>query len=171
MYRHIGDEQTAEDLSQEVLNRVYTVRKTYAPGARFRTWLYRIARNLSLNRLRYEAYRETASLDDTAGDETPALRSVIADGREPAPSDRLERKELCDRVRAAVLGLPENQRTAVLLLRFEEMSYEQISDAMEITVQATKSLLNRAKENLRRVLAPEIADRIAIDGRSLARKG
>ncbi len=163
MYRQTGDQQLAEDLTQEVLMRMYKARHAYVPAARFRTWLYRIATNLGLNRLRYEEYRAAASLDAPVDTGRGVRPLDPADERMEAPSGRLERGEVCDAVRNAVMALPANQRAAVLLLRFEELSYQEIAEALDLSLQATKSLLNRAKEALRRALAPQIGDVLATE--------
>ena len=171
MFRQIGDQQAAEDLAQEALHRAWAARKTYRPDARFRTWLFRIARNLTLNRIRYDGYRASTSLDAPAQDGDLPLGANLGDGSAPVPSARMEQTELAVRVRSAVDELPESQRTAVILLRFDELSYEEIAATMDLSIQAVKSLLNRAKENLRRALAPEIDRYLTIDDRNLAKRG
>ncbi|HYC78472.1 MAG TPA: sigma-70 family RNA polymerase sigma factor [Planctomycetota bacterium] len=162
MTRQTGDPDRAADLVQETLLRAFRARKTYRPDARFRTWLFRIASNVTLNRIRYDGYRAATSLDAETGAEGVALGARLPDARAPEPSAGLEQGELRDRVRAAVLALPANQRVAVTLLRFHELSYEEIASAMSLSLQAVKSLLNRAKENLRRALAPEIGARLDV---------
>jgi RNA polymerase sigma-70 factor (ECF subfamily) len=154
--KQTGDPDLAGDLAQETLLRVFKSRATYRPDARFRTWLFHIAVNLILNRRRYESYRTTTSLDGASADDGPSLGAQVRDDRSPDPAGALEKAELADRVRRAVAALPSNQRIAVSLLRFHDLSYEEIGRAMNLTVQAVKSLLNRAKENLRRALAADL---------------
>ena len=156
--RQMGHRDLAEDLAQETFLKVYRARKGYRPTARFRTWLLTIATNLSHNRKRYEGHRFHLSLDaapaEGGGDGGP----MIADYRHENPDADLEREELGERVRAAILELPENQRMAVALHRFEGMPYAEIATAMKLTAKAVKSLLNRAKENLRKRLERDIKD-------------
>jgi RNA polymerase sigma-70 factor (ECF subfamily) len=156
-YRYVGDPGAAEDLAQEVFFRVYKARATYRPEAKFTTWLYRIAANLCLNELRdREKYRplpmSSATRDDgeEAGDGHSApLDAGVAD----PPSGAIEREELRRTVNEAVKALPPQQRMAVLLLRWHGCSYQEIAEAMDTTVKAVKSLLSRAKENLKGRLA------------------
>jgi RNA polymerase sigma-70 factor, ECF subfamily len=169
MTRQTGDPDLAGDLVQETLLRVYRARRTYRPDARFRTWMFRIAVNVTLNRYRYEGYRVAASLDDGGGDDESGLGARLADARAADPSHDAERVELQTAVRRAVGRLPLNQRTAVTLLRFHDLSYEEIAAAMDLKVQAVKSLLNRAKENLRRSLSPEIEARLSGPGAHVAK--
>lgn len=154
--KQTGDPDLAGDLAQETLLRVFKSRATYRPDARFRTWLFHIAVNLILNRRRYESYRTTTSLDGASADDGASLGAQVRDDRSPDPAGALEKAELADRVRRAVAELPSNQRIAVSLLRFHDLSYDEIGRAMNLTVQAVKSLLNRAKENLRRALAADV---------------
>jgi RNA polymerase sigma-70 factor (ECF subfamily) len=151
-YRFIGSREDADDLAQEVCLGVYKARQSYRPTARFSTWLYKNTLNLCLNYNRSMRLRRTLSLvgADESGEETPR---DLPDEREGLPFDELERKELQEKVREAVESLPPNQRAAVLLSRFEKLSYKEIADVMDLSVQAVKSLLSRAKENLRYKLA------------------
>ncbi len=158
LFRHAGSQEDAEDLAQEVFAKVYRARGGYAPSARFRTWLLTIATNLCLNRKRYEAYRFHWSLDAPPGDDPAQAAPEVEDGRDDGPVAGVESAEIAERVRRAVGRLPENQRVAVNLLRFEGLAYRDIAGAMQISVQAVKSLLNRAKENLRSMLARDVKD-------------
>ena len=155
-YRQMGHRDLAEDLAQETFLKVYRARDGYRPTARFKTWLLTIATNLSLNRKRYEGHRFHLSLDAPRGEGGGDAGSGIADNRGESPEAALERDELGERVRAAVQGLPNNQRTAVSLHRFEGLSYADIAEVMGLSGKAVKSLLNRAKENLRVRLEREI---------------
>ena len=136
---------------QDVFIKVHGAAATYQPTAKFTTWVYRITVNVCLNRLRARRTRQSVSLDATADGEQ-AAGEVIASGSE-APSARLEREELEGRVREAMERLPESQRTAVLLRRFDELSYEEIAQVMETTVPAVKSLLARARHTLKSLLS------------------
>jgi RNA polymerase sigma-70 factor (ECF subfamily) len=170
LWRQSGNQDDAEDLAQEVLAKVYRARHRYEPAARLRTWLMTIATNLYLNRRRYESHRPHQSLGPVA-DRGDGEGPAIADERASTPDAELETDELRERVRRAVAGLPANQRLAVTLLRFEGLAYVEIAEAMQLSVQAVKSLLNRAKENLREALSREIDDRVAGRRATIAGEG
>ena len=144
VYRYLGDATKAEDLAQDVFVKVYKARMKYEPKAKFSTWLYRIAANHCLNEIR-------------ARKSQPHLAAPINDLlEEPSPVDpdaRLKQVELQEAVKAALNALPENQRMAVLLARYQEMSYEEIAETLGLTLEAVKSVLFRAKENLKLSLA------------------
>jgi len=163
--RHMGDRDLAEDLAQETFLKVYRARKTYRPSARFRTWLLTIATNLMLNTRRYESKRLHVSLEVRDGSSEGDGRSSLMDPRADGPPEASERDEIRRRVRLAVLELPENQRIAVALHRFEGLSYKEVAEVMGTTVKAIKSLLNRAKENLRRRLERDLRAYVTSDGR------
>ncbi len=150
MDRMLQNSSVSDELVQETFLRVYLSRQRYRPSARFSTWLYRIATRLALNYLRDHRHeRRQFSLDepDAATDRKPDLPS-------PQPGqegDMLER-ERCRRIRLCVAALPERQRLAVILHKYQEMDYRAIGDTLQISVNATKSLLFRAYETLRREL-------------------
>ncbi len=155
-HRYLGDPASADDMAQDVFVRVHNARATYRPEAKFTTWLYRIATNLCLNEIRdREKYRPRPAStaggaeDDEAGD---AFGALLDPGTAVPPGDSLEREELRRAVIAAVRALPPQQRMAVLLLRWHSQSYQEIAEALDTTVKAVKSLLSRAKENLRQRL-------------------
>ncbi len=154
--KQVGDPDRASDLVQETLLRVFRNRSSYRPDARFRTWLFHIAVNVILNKRRYDGYRAAVSLDAEPDQEGSSLGARLPDAKAVDPTGSMEQTELAERVRAAVAALPLNQRIAVTLLRFHDLPYEDIARAMELSVQAVKSVLNRAKENLRRALAPDL---------------
>ena len=150
--RFVGNETEAEDLAQEVFLRVYRTRHRYQPKARFSTWLYRIAANISLNALRNRRRRLAISLPLTFdSDETQEGQTSehVRDPRETPPGARLEGDELRERVREAIDKLPETQRMAVVLNKYEDLSYDEIASVMECSTMAVKSLLARARTNLR----------------------
>ena len=149
-YRYVSDRATAEDMVQDVFLRVYGAAAKYHPSAKFTTWVYRITVNVCLNHLRSERTRRSLSLDVDGGDDERA--SDLPEPRHTPPSARLEREELEGKVREAMGNLPETQRTAVLLRRFQELSYEEIAEVMETTVPAVKSLLARARKALKSML-------------------
>jgi RNA polymerase sigma-70 factor (ECF subfamily) len=154
--RMMGDSAAAEDLAQEVFLRVYRARSQYAPSAKFTTWIFRIATNLALNARRDGRYRQLeVSIQEgnyPGGDgETRLLE--IPDSR-PGAEQRLMVRDRNALIRRAVQELPEKQRAAVLLHKYEEMDYDQIAAVLGCSESALKSLLFRAYETLRVKLAP-----------------
>lgn len=154
MFKFVGSLATAEDLAQEAFFKVFKAAPTYEPTARFKTWLLTIAANLCMNRKRWEKRRFHHSLDASGDDDRRPADEVA--GSEAPPSADMERSELRVVVRRAVLSLPESQRLAVILARYHELSYAEIAESMDLTIMAVKSLLNRAKENLRVRLEREL---------------
>jgi len=155
----VSDRDQAEDLAQEVFLRVYRARKSYVPGAKFSTWLFTITNNVAANALRSRTRRREVSLwtsDSSGAVRNPWDRLVQASSGQ-LPARQLDKAEMRDIVRLALTSLNERQRMAVLLSKFEEMSYADIGEAMEMTPQAVKSLLSRARVNLRLVLEPYLA--------------
>jgi RNA polymerase sigma-70 factor (ECF subfamily) len=149
MYRMVGNSATAEDLAQDVLLRVYRSRETYAAEAKFSTWLYRIATNLGLNYLRdtrSERTQVAVSLDEP--DEETGKTVDVAD-RAPSVEQDLMREERMEAIRRHVQALPERQRAAVIMHKYQEMDYREIARVLKMSESATKSLLFRAYEVLR----------------------
>ena len=146
----------AEDLAQEVFMRVYRARKTYKPGAKFSTWLFTIANNVSSNALRKLARSKEIHIQATPSGSFPArpLENMAQDASGLMPARVLDRSEQAEIVEAAIRTLNDRQRLAVLLNRFEHMSYIDIAETMELSTQAVKSLLSRARSNLREALLP-----------------
>lgn len=152
IYRFTGDYYQAEDLTQEVFIRVFKSAKRYRPKAKFKTWLFRIVVNLCLNYRRDRARYRTESLDAPM---TVKDGEVLREVRGPngdIPEVALEEIELKKVVREAIDSLPGNQRLVVIFQRFEEMSYKEISETLDISVSAVESLLFRARHNLRKKL-------------------
>ena len=154
-YRFTRNEGTAEDLTQEVFIKVYYAGASYRPQAKFQTWLYTIAKNTCLNEMRRNQHKDV-SLNETFESEESELKRQVADEKIENPSTGLLRKEVATEVKDAIHSLPENQRTAVILKRYENLSYKNIAKTMNCSVKAVKSLLNRAKENLKEKLSPFI---------------
>lgn len=152
----VGRRDQAEDLAQEVFMRVYRARKRYVAGAKFSTWLYTIANHVAANALRSRSRRPEVNLtlrpNDSGGASALDKMALAASGA--MPTRQVDKAELQDIVRAALAGLNERQRMAVLLSKFEEMSYADIATAMEMSPQAIKSLLSRARVNLKEILEP-----------------
>jgi RNA polymerase sigma-70 factor (ECF subfamily) len=151
-YRFMGDRAEAEDALQEVFLRVFRARERYEPTARFSTWLYRIATNYCLNAVKARRSDRWTSLHAVDGD-GEAFLPEIASEREPAPEERAEQTELAEVVRRAVESLPESQRMAIVLNKYHGQSYQEVAEAMELSVMAVKSLLMRARVNLKERLA------------------
>ena len=152
----VRDRDRAEELAQDVFLRVYRARKTYMPAARFSTWLFTIANNVGSNALRSKARRREVNV---VVDQSGVMVNKPLDDMARAPSGMmptrlLDKAELTEVVRAAIESLNDRQRMALLLAKFEHMSYVDIAGTMGLSVQAVKSLLSRARENLRNLLEP-----------------
>ena len=150
LYRMIQNHAVAEELAQEVFLRVYRSRGTYEPTAKFTTWLFRIATHLALNSLRDgKNERSQERLDDDSSD-MPARQ--VSD-RRPSVEQSMVYQAKLDEIRRAIAALPEKQRAAVLMHKYEEMEYSQIAKVLACSESAVKSLLFRAYETLRARLA------------------
>jgi RNA polymerase sigma-70 factor, ECF subfamily len=158
LYRMVTDSATAEDLAQEVFLRVYRARKRYSPSAKFTTWMFRIATNLALNSVRDNRYRRMqVSLDaPTEEDQTP----LQVPAREKRIDEHMVERDRAEFIHRAIAALPEKQRVAVLLHKYEELDYGEIAKILECSESALKSLLFRAYETLRVQLAPLVAGSI-----------
>src|SRR5215831_13127055 len=167
LFRMVRDTATAEDLAQEVFLRVYRARKQYAPSAKFTTWLFRIATNVALNSVRDTRYqRLSVPLDAPADEERPTAFELPA--RELRVDQKMIERDRMEFIRRAVWSLPEKQRAAVLLHKYEEMDYSEIAKILDCSERALKSLLFRAYETLRVELAPMVgrpAEQNAREGR------
>jgi RNA polymerase sigma-70 factor (ECF subfamily) len=149
MYRMTRNQAVAEELAQEVFLRVFRSRETYRAEARFSTWLYRIATNLGVNHARDTRHERTAStvyLDEPDSD--TGTTPDVAD-QTPGVEASLLRGERMAAIREQVMALPERQRMAVLMHKYEGMDYKQIGDVLKLSESATKSLLFRAYQTLR----------------------
>jgi RNA polymerase sigma-70 factor, ECF subfamily len=145
----VHNEAIAEELAQEVFLRVYRSRESYRAEAKFSTWLYRIATNLAVNHARdtkNERMAQTLELD--APDAESGTMPEVADD-DPNIEQRMLREERMEAIRAQVRALPERQRMAVLMHKYQEMDYRQIGDVLKLSESATKSLLFRAYQTLR----------------------
>lgn len=150
MHHLVGNADEAEDLAQEVFLRVYRIRKKYRPKAKFSTWLFTIANNLALNALRDRRRRPVLPLEVRESGPLPA--GTVAPARDDPPAHGLQQQELADVIRAALDGLNERQRVAIVLNKFEDMNYAEIAEVMGLTTKAVKSLLSRARVRLREAL-------------------
>ena len=150
LYRMVQNQGVAEELAQEVFLRVYRSRESYEPTAKFTTWLFRIATHLALNSLRDGKHRRNEErLDDDSGD-GPARQ--VSDQR-PSVEQKMVHQARLEEIRRAVATLPEKQRAAVLMHKYQEMEYSQIARVLNCSESAIKSLLFRAYETLRARLA------------------
>src|SRR6201994_3790361 len=149
MFRMVHNQAVAEELAQEVFLRVYRSRESYRAEAKFTTWLYRIATNLAVNHARDTRHERSAStiyLD--APDEESGTTPDVADDT-PSVEQSILRDERMAAIRAHVMALPERQRMAVLMHKYQGMDYRQIGDVLKLSESATKSLLFRAYQTLR----------------------
>ena len=149
LFRMVHNEAVAEELAQEVFLRVYRSRESYRAEAKFSTWLYRIATNLAVNHARDTKYERTAqTLELDAPDPESGSTPEVADA-DPNVEQRMLREERMAAIRAQVAALPERQRMAVLMHKYQEMDYRQIGEVLKLSESATKSLLFRAYQTLR----------------------
>ena len=152
----VGRQDMAEDLAQETFLRVFRSRHRYVPGSKFSTWLYTIAHNVASNALRGLSRRREVNLVSREGGESGGnpieIAALAASGLMPAR--QLDKAELREVVKIAIGALNERQRMAVLLNKFEHLSYEEIADVMGMSPSAVKSLLSRARASLRELLDP-----------------
>ena len=152
IYRFLGDPGQVEDLTQEVFLRVYRTSQRYQPMAKFSTWLYRIAANLSFNVLRAKRRGQPVQLEIAYSEDGEPFYRDVPDGRHVPPHDHLDAEELRTKVAEAIDQLPENQKVAIILNKYEQKSYEDIAAILDCSTMAVKSLLSRARSNLRTAL-------------------
>lgn len=155
LFMMMGDRDDAEDLAQEVFLRIYRHRLSYRPEAKFVTWLYHIVRNVGRNALRSRRRRPTLPLGVV-----PELdrEQPLPDAKAEAPSRRLDRHELGAVVRQAMATLQRRQRDALFLQQFEDRSYDEIAHRLALTPKAAKSLLYRARNQMREALSPYVLE-------------
>lgn len=149
MYRMAHNSAAAEDLAQEVFLRVYRSRASYEASAKFTTWLYRIATNLGMNYsrdTRHDRPENTVNLDEP--DEETGQSPDLAD-KTPSVEEEIMQRERLNAIRQKVEALPERQKMAVLMHKYQQMDYKQIAEVLKLSESATKSLLFRAYETLR----------------------
>jgi RNA polymerase sigma-70 factor (ECF subfamily) len=154
MHHLVGNAAEAEDLAQEVFLRVYRSRKKYLARSKFSTWLFTIANNLALNCLRARQRKPVVPLQTAdSGPLGPRPAEQLVQDDHSGPTKRLQQEELTAVVQRALEGLSERQRVAVVLNKFEDMNYMEIAEVMGLTTKAVKSLLSRARMNLRTALS------------------
>jgi RNA polymerase sigma-70 factor (ECF subfamily) len=154
--RFLGQSSRREDLVQEVFIRVLRARERYQPTARFSTWLYRIVFNLATNERARSSSRRHLSLDFTGGqdDGEGSLGERLIDEGATEPAALLENEDVVGAVREAIADLPEQQRMALILAKYDELPYCEIAAILDSSEKAIKSLVHRARTNLRVVLEP-----------------
>ena len=152
--RSLRDETEAEDLAQNVFLQVYKSASRYVSTAKFSTWLFTIARNLCLNEIRRRSRHPTESLDATHPESENQPLHQFEDKKTSSAPESLLQRELEEKIAQALAELPENQRTALLLCRQDELSYEEIAKVLDCSLSATKSLIHRGRETLKQKLKP-----------------
>lgn len=156
----VGRSDLAEDLAQDVFLRIYRVRKRYLPGAKFSTWLFTIVHNVASNALRSLSRRKEVNFVSGPGkvNQADPMETMALAASGLMPARQLDKAELRAVVKVALEQLNERQRTAVVLHKFEQFSYAEIGEIMDLSPSAIKSLLARARSNLRDVLAPYLEE-------------
>ncbi len=152
IYYIISDFHRAEDLAQETFLRVYKSASRYEPRASFKSWLYTIATNLSRNEIRNRARRKTYYLEDMVDENEDVYHSQYMVDTRFQPDILYEKKERQQLIRKTLKQLPENQRLALTLVTYQELSYEEISEILNCSVGAVKSLIHRARQNMKKLL-------------------
>jgi len=147
-FRFTADEVVAEDIAQEVFFRIWEHRKSYAPSARFSTYLYRVTMNQCISEYRLRRRHREVHIQPS---EDSTYFDLPSDA--DSPSRNIEENELAEQVKEAVSALPENQRMALILCKFENLPYAEIAAVMGISLEAVKALLVRARATLRRKLS------------------
>jgi RNA polymerase sigma-70 factor (ECF subfamily) len=151
IYRYIGDRTQAKDLAQEVFIRVWQSAKSYEPKAKFTTWIYRITANLCFNELKSARRKKWFSFNRSDEDDKYIFEETLADSG-PSAEDILLEKERSRQISDALQSLPENQRLALILKRYDDLSYVEIAQVIGCSVPAVESLLVRAKRTLQEKL-------------------
>lgn len=152
--RTVRDETEAEDLAQMVFLQVFKSANRYQRTAKFSTWLFTIARNLCLNEIRRRSRHPAESLDAPHPEMEDQPLHQFEEKKTFSPPETLLHGELEQKIAEAVADLPENQRTAILLCRQEDLSYDDIAEILGCSLSATKSLIHRGRETLKQRLKP-----------------
>jgi len=151
IYRFLGDRTKSQDLAQEVFLRVWQGARDYSPTAKFATWLYRIAANLCLNELKSSRRKRWLQFFHAYTEKQTVGEEDFPNGS-PSPEDSLLARERRRQITTALQSLPENQRMALILKRYDDLTYEEIARILSCSVSAVESLLVRAKKNLQEKL-------------------
>ncbi len=154
VFRTLRDETESEDVAQNVFLQVWKSRDRYERTAKFSTWLFTIARNLCLNEIRRRSRHPAESLEESHAEHDDLPSRQYEDKKIFLPTDNVLQGELAKKIEEALAELPENQRTAILLCRQDELSYEEIAEVLDCSLSATKSLIHRGRETLKEKLKP-----------------
>jgi len=154
VYRMIRDLTEAEDIAQNVFVQVYKSAPRYQVSSKFSTWLFTIARNLCLNEIRRRSRHPAESMDAPHPEQEDQPKHQFEDKKTFGPPDSILHGELEQKIEEGLAELPENQRTAILLCRQDELSYEEIAEVLGCSLSATKSLIHRGRETLKQKLKP-----------------
>ncbi len=154
----VNSQEAAEDLVQEVFLRVFRARKSYQPTAKLTTWIYRIANNVASNAVRDRSRRKEYQIGKMTGPSTTdmGIEHIALAASGAMPGRRIDSNERAIMVQQAIQALGERQRMAMMLSKFEGLCYQDIADTMGLSVKAVKSLLSRARVNLKQLLQPYI---------------
>ena len=154
VFRTLRDETETEDVAQNTFLQVWKSRARYERTAKFSTWLFTIARNLCLNEIRRRSRHPAESLEETHAEHDDQPSRQYEDKKIFLPTETALHGELAQKIEEALAELPENQRTAILLCRQDELSYEEIAEVLDCSLSATKSLIHRGREYLKEKLKP-----------------
>ena len=154
IFSTLRDETESEDVAQNTFVQVWKSRDRYERTAKFSTWLFTIARNLCLNEIRRRSRHPAESLEETHAEHDDQPARQYEDKKMFLPTDNVLHGELAKKIEETLAELPENQRTAILLCRRDEVSYEEIADILGCSLSATKSIIHRGRETLKEKLKP-----------------
>ena len=154
VFRTLRDETETEDVAQNTFLQVWKSRARYERTAKFSTWLFTIARNLCLNEIRRRSRHPAESLEETHPEHDDQPSRQYEDKQIFLPTENALHSELAKKIEEALAELPENQRTAILLCRQDEVSYEEIAEILGCSLSATKSVIHRGRETLKEKLKP-----------------
>ncbi|MCZ6680212.1 MAG: sigma-70 family RNA polymerase sigma factor [Candidatus Poribacteria bacterium] len=152
IYRSISDYHRAEDLAQETFLRVFKSASHYEPKSQFKNWIYLIATNLCRNEIRNRNRRNTAFLDDCVAEDEDVNYSALMQDVSQLPDELYEKKERQLMIQQTINSLPDNQRLALLLVTYQNLRYDEIAEVLNCTVSAVKSLIHRARQNMKKLL-------------------
>ena len=158
-YRFVGNYEEAEDIIQEVFINVYRSRNTYSPKAKFTTWLYTITKNTCLKKLRIKK-NNLISINENIELSKGTVTRQIADVKSPNAAKAMIDYERSQIIKEAINSLPQGQKVVILLRRYDDLAYNEIAEVMKISAKAVKSLLHRARLNLKEKLKKYITEKL-----------
>jgi RNA polymerase sigma-70 factor (ECF subfamily) len=161
-YRFVRNREIAEELAQEVFLRVHDATPTYRPKAKFRTWLYRIATNVCLNEVRRPQFKAHYEPIPGVGADEGGIPVEYVDRRAEPPDAVMERCAIAAALKSALAQLPEKQRVAFILNKYEDLSYAEVAEVMATSEKSVKSLIHRAKEAMAEQLRPLLPELISL---------